>query len=218
MPGTAAPSHADDEKTFDELQERIRKTVDFLRSLNKDQFAEAAGRAVTFKAQGKEVTVKGAQYLASVGLPNFYFHVTTAYGLLRHNGVEIGKAMGAITVADNTFASPWVQQPLALGFDLVMHSATKYLNGHSDIIGGVVVSSRDDLSEKLTFLQNAVGGVASPFDSFLALRGLKTLHLRMAAHCENALFLAEMLESHPGVEQVIESGPGGAARLLDGAD
>ncbi|MGE0007107.1 MAG: DUF1993 family protein [Parvibaculaceae bacterium] len=92
LAGTAAPSHADDEKTFDELQERIRKTVDFLRSLNKDQFAEAAGRAVTFKAQGKEVTVKGAQYLASVGLPNFYFHVTTAYGLLRHNGVEIGKA------------------------------------------------------------------------------------------------------------------------------
>ena len=92
LAGIAAPSHSDDERTFDELHERIRKTVDFLRSLSKDQFAEAAERAVTFKAQGKDVTVKGAQYLFNVGLPNFYFHVTTAYGLLRHNGVEIGKA------------------------------------------------------------------------------------------------------------------------------
>ena len=92
MPGIAAPSHPDDEKTFDELHDRIRKTVEFLRSLNKEQFAEAADRAVTFKAGGKDLTVKGAQYLSNVGLPNFYFHVTTAYGLLRHNGVEIGKS------------------------------------------------------------------------------------------------------------------------------
>lgn len=91
LAGIAAPSHADDEKTFDELHERIRKTVDFLRSLNKEQFAEAETRPTTFKAQGKEMTVKGAQYLSNVGLPNFYFHVTTAYALLRHNGVEIGK-------------------------------------------------------------------------------------------------------------------------------
>jgi hypothetical protein len=92
LAGVAAPSHPDDEKSFDELHDRIRKTVDFLRGLNKDQFAEAADRAVTFKAQGKDLTVKGAQYLSNVGLPNFYFHLTTAYGLLRHNGVEIGKA------------------------------------------------------------------------------------------------------------------------------
>ena len=92
LAGVTAPSHADDEKSFDELHDRIRKTVDFLRSLNKDQFREAAERAVTFKAAGKDMTVKGAQYLSNVGLPNFYFHVTTAYGLLRHNGVEIGKA------------------------------------------------------------------------------------------------------------------------------
>ena len=91
LAGVTAPSHADDEKTFDELHERIRKTVDFLRSLSKDQFAEAETRPVTFKASGKDMTVKGAQYLSNVGLPNFYFHVTTAYGLLRHNGVEIGK-------------------------------------------------------------------------------------------------------------------------------
>lgn len=91
LAGATAPSHADEEKSFNELQERIRKTVEFLRSLNREQFAEAAERAVTFKAQGKDVTVKGAQYLSNVGLPNFYFHLTTAYGLLRHNGVEIGK-------------------------------------------------------------------------------------------------------------------------------
>ena len=91
LAGVTAPSHGDEEKTFDELQERIRKTVDFLRSLEKSQFAEAETRPVTFKAQGKDMTVKGAQYLSNVGLPNFYFHVTTAYGLLRHNGVEIGK-------------------------------------------------------------------------------------------------------------------------------
>ncbi|MGE0240481.1 MAG: DUF1993 family protein [Parvibaculaceae bacterium] len=92
LAGITAPSHPDDEKTFDELHDRIRKTVEFLRSLNKDQFAEAAERAITFKAGGKDLTVKGAQYLSNVGLPNFYFHVTTAYGLLRHNGIEIGKA------------------------------------------------------------------------------------------------------------------------------
>jgi hypothetical protein len=92
LAGTAAPSHADDEKTFDELHDRIRKTIDFLRSLRKEQFAEAADRAITFKSQGKDLTVNGAQYLANVGLPNFYFHLTTAYALLRHNGVEIGKA------------------------------------------------------------------------------------------------------------------------------
>jgi hypothetical protein len=92
LAGVTAPSHADDEKTFDELQARIRKTIDFLRGLNKEQFAEAETRPITFKAGGKDMTIKGAQYLSNVGLPNFYFHVTTAYGLLRHNGVEIGKA------------------------------------------------------------------------------------------------------------------------------
>jgi hypothetical protein len=92
LAGATAPSHQDEEKSFDELHDRIRKTVDYLRSLNKDQFAGGAERAITFKAGGKEFTVTGAQYLSNVGLPNFYFHVTTAYGLLRHNGVEIGKA------------------------------------------------------------------------------------------------------------------------------
>ena len=114
---------------------------------------------------------------------------------------------GIITVCDNTFASPWVQRPIEHGFDLVMHSATKYLNGHSDMVGGVlVVGENADLSERLTFLQNAVGAVAGPFDSFLALRGLKTLALRMERHCSNALAVARFLEGHKGVERVIYPG------------
>ncbi len=120
---------------------------------------------------------------------------------------EIGRQAGAITAADNTFASPYVQRPLELGFDLVMHSATKYLNGHSDIIGGMAVVGADaELADRLAFLQNAVGGIAGPFDSYLATRGLKTLHLRMQRHCENALEIATWLERHPRVERVIYPG------------
>ena len=114
---------------------------------------------------------------------------------------------GIITVCDNTFASPWVQRPIEHGFELVMHSATKYLNGHSDMVGGVlVVGENSDLGERLTFLQNAVGAVAGPFDSFLALRGLKTLALRMERHCSNALAVARFLERHKRVERVIYPG------------
>jgi cystathionine gamma-lyase len=114
---------------------------------------------------------------------------------------------GIITVCDNTFASPWVQRPIEHGFDMVMHSATKYLNGHSDMVGGVlVVGENADLSERLTFLQNAIGAVAGPFDSFLALRGLKTLALRMERHCSNALAVARFLERHARVEKVIYPG------------
>ncbi|HUP91436.1 MAG TPA: PLP-dependent transferase [Solimonas sp.] len=105
--------------------------------------------------------------------------------------------------ADNTFASPYLQRPLEHGFDLVMHSATKYINGHSDVVNGLlVVGSNAELLEKITFLQNAVGAVAGPFDSFLALRGVKTLALRMQRHCENALELAGWLERHPKVARV----------------
>ena len=120
---------------------------------------------------------------------------------------EFARARGIWLAVDNTFASPMLQRPLDLGAHLVMHSATKYLNGHSDIVGGVVVVGKDaELAEKMTFLQNAVGGVQGPFDSFLALRGLKTLHLRMRAHCENAMELAQWLQSHPEVEKVIHPG------------
>jgi cystathionine gamma-lyase len=120
---------------------------------------------------------------------------------------EIGQAIGAVTVADNTFATPFIHRPIEYGFDLVMHSATKYLNGHSDVIGGVVVAgSNTELTERLAFLQNATGAVPSPFDSFLVLRGLKTLHLRMRAHCENAQRVAEYLAGHARIESVIYPG------------
>ncbi|MHB8405625.1 MAG: trans-sulfuration enzyme family protein [Gammaproteobacteria bacterium] len=112
-----------------------------------------------------------------------------------------------MTVCDNTFASPYLQRPLESGFDAVMHSATKYLNGHSDMVGGILVAGeRPELVEQLAFLQNSVGAVAGPFDSFLALRGLKTLALRMQRHCSNALELAGWLEKHPRVERVVYPG------------
>ena len=117
---------------------------------------------------------------------------------------------GIVSVADNTFASPWIQRPLELGFDVVVHSTTKYLNGHSDVIGGVAVVGGEarhaELREQLGFLQNAVGAIAGPFDSFLALRGVKTLDLRMRRHCESALELAQWLEAHPRVRRVLYPG------------
>jgi cystathionine gamma-lyase len=120
---------------------------------------------------------------------------------------ERARKRGLIVVVDNTFCSPALQRPIELGADIVMHSATKYINGHSDIIGGLaIVGDRADLAEQMSFLQNAVGAVQGPFDSFLALRGLKTLHLRMKAHCENAQALAEFLEHHPAVERVAYPG------------
>jgi cystathionine gamma-lyase len=119
----------------------------------------------------------------------------------------VAKKHGLRMVVDNTFASPILQRPLEHGADIVMHSATKYLNGHSDMVGGMAVVGDDaELAEQMAFLQNSVGAVQGPFDSFLALRGLKTLHLRMRAHCENALALADWLQTHPGVEQVIYPG------------
>ena len=119
----------------------------------------------------------------------------------------IAKQRGLLVAVDNTFASPALQRPLEHGADLVMHSATKYLNGHSDMVGGMlVVGDNAELAEQLAFLQNSVGAVQGPFDSFLALRGLKTLHLRMQAHCGNAQALAEWLRSHPAIEDVIYPG------------
>lgn len=119
----------------------------------------------------------------------------------------IAKKRGLLVAVDNTFASPALQRPLEHGADLVMHSATKYLNGHSDMVGGMlVVGDNAGLADQLAFLQNSVGAVQGPFDSFLALRGLKTLHLRMKAHCENAQALAEWLQSHPRIEAVIYPG------------
>lgn len=119
----------------------------------------------------------------------------------------IAKKHGIIAVADNTFASPVVQNPLDHGFDIVIHSATKYLNGHSDMVGGIaVLAPNKDLEERLAYLQNAVGSILGPFDSFLALRGLKTLALRIQRHNENALKIAQFLEAHDKVEKVIYPG------------
>ena len=135
----------------------------------------------------------------------------------------IAKKRGLLVAVDNTFASPILQRPLERGADIVMHSATKYLNGHSDMVGGMlVVGDNDELGEQLAFLQNSVGAVQGPFDSFLALRGLKTLHLRMQAHCANAQALAEWLQTHDAVSDVIYPGLAShphhalAARQMDG--
>ncbi|RUO23343.1 cystathionine beta-lyase [Aliidiomarina iranensis] len=112
-----------------------------------------------------------------------------------------------IVVVDNTFATPYNQLPLALGADIVMHSATKYLNGHSDMVGGIaVVGEREDLQEDMAFLQNSIGSIAGPFDSYLALRGVKTLALRMKHHNQAALEIAEWLEQHPRVKTVVHPG------------
>ena len=120
---------------------------------------------------------------------------------------EIARPLGILTVADNTFASPWVQRPLDLGFDAVMHSATKYLNGHSDMVGGVVVvGANEEFAEQVGFLQNAAGAIAGPFDAYLANRGLKTLAVRMERHCGNALRIARWLEAHPKIERVYYPG------------
>ena len=116
---------------------------------------------------------------------------------------EIARANNILTVCDNTFASPWTQRPLEHGFDLVLHSTTKYLNGHSDMVGGIVIVGENaELRERLAFLQNAVGGIQGPFNSFLALRGVKTLALRLQQQCASALRIAQWLERHPKIVRV----------------
>lgn len=120
---------------------------------------------------------------------------------------KIARKRKIITVVDNTFATPWIQRPIELGCDIVLHSATKYINGHSDMVGGIVVAGGDaGLREQLTFLQNAIGSVAGPFDAYLAHRGVKTLGLRMERHCDNAMAIAQWLEKHPKISRVIYPG------------
>ncbi len=127
---------------------------------------------------------------------------------------KVAHAAGALAVCDNTFATPYLQRPLALGFDLVVHSVTKYLGGHSDVIGGALVANDDELAQRLAFFQNAAGGVPGPMDCFLVLRGTKTLHLRMDRHCQTAARLARFLVAHPAVTKVyypgLKSHPGHA--------
>lgn len=119
---------------------------------------------------------------------------------------DLAQALGLLLVVDNTFATPILQRPLVLGADIVLHSTTKYLNGHSDMIGGALVTARDDLAERIGFLQNAAGGVPGPFDCWLALRGIKTLPLRMRAHCESAMTLATWLAARSNVQHVYYPG------------
>jgi cystathionine gamma-synthase len=119
---------------------------------------------------------------------------------------ETAHAAGALLVVDNTFASPYLQRPIELGADIVVHSATKYLGGHSDLVSGFAATSRPELAERLGFLQNSLGAVAGPFDSWLVLRGLKTLPVRMRQHCENARAVAGFLGGHPAVQRVLYPG------------
>ncbi len=118
----------------------------------------------------------------------------------------LARDKGVLSVVDNTFMSPYFQKPLALGADIVMHSVTKYINGHSDVVGGMLVTNNDKLHTDLKFYQNSVGGVPAPMDCFLVMRGIKTLHVRMERHAENAMTVAKFLESHPAVEKVIYPG------------
>ncbi len=113
---------------------------------------------------------------------------------------------GAVVVVDNTFATPYLQRPLELGADVVVHSTTKYLGGHSDVVGGFVAVADDEIGDRIAFLQNAAGGVPGPFDCYLVLRGIKTLGVRMDRHCANALAVAEMLDGHPAVARVLYPG------------
>ena len=119
---------------------------------------------------------------------------------------EVARAAGIVTLCDNTFLSPYFQNPLALGIDMVLHSTTKYINGHSDVVGGAIVVNDPALAERVYFNQNAMGTCQSPMDSFLVLRGLKTLALRMEAHNRNALSIAGWLEAHPKIERVFHTG------------
>ena len=120
--------------------------------------------------------------------------------------VALAKKSGAVVVVDNTFATPYLQRPLEFGADIVMHSATKFINGHSDMVGGIVVTSSERFAKRLGYLQNSIGAVAGPFDSFLALRGVKTLDVRMERHCRSALQIARWLEAHASVESVLYPG------------
>ena len=119
---------------------------------------------------------------------------------------DVAHASGVDVVVDNTFATPYLQTPLELGADVVVHSTTKYLGGHSDVVGGFIAVNRDDLAERLSFVQNAVGAVPSPFDCYLLLRGVKTLGVRMDRHCDNAQAVAEFLADHPAVDRVLFPG------------
>jgi cystathionine beta-lyase len=122
---------------------------------------------------------------------------------------EIARRQGVLTIVDNTFMTPYLQRPIEKGADIVVHSATKYLGGHSDLVAGLAVANSKELAERIHFIQNSTGGILNPFDSFLLIRGIKTLSVRMDRHNENALYIAEFLRSHPAIDKVYYPGFGG---------
>jgi cystathionine gamma-lyase len=174
-------------------------------------FERVRKRSMGFKVSYADPNVAGAVAKALQQDSRMIWVETPSNPLLKVTDLaavaKVGKERGILTVVDNTFASPWVQRPLELGIDMVVHSVTKYINGHSDMVGGiVVVRDRKDVAEKLEFMQNAIGSILDPFSCFLALRGVKTLPLRMKQHCENAMELAKWLHQHPQVERTIYPG------------
>jgi cystathionine gamma-lyase len=175
------------------LFDRIRKRTAGLRVSYVDpDHPEAIDKAI--RAETKMIWAESPS--------NPVLKVTDLYAVAR-----LAKSRGVLTVCDNTFASPALQRPLALGFDIVVHSITKYINGHSDVVGGVVIiGDNPELKDKLEFMQNAIGSIMDPFTAFLALRGVKTLPLRMHQHCYNALAIAQWLDAHPRTERVIYPG------------
>ncbi len=170
-------------------------------------FTNVRERSAGLKFSYADLAVEGALEAAVTGKTRMIWVETPTNPLLKLVDLEklasFARKRGILTVCDNTFATPVSQRPIEFGIDMVVHSATKYLNGHSDMIGGaLVVGENKELQENLTFLQNAVGGIAGPFDSFLALRSLKTLPLRMERHAENAMAIAEWLEGHGSIEKL----------------
>jgi len=171
------------------------------------------GIEFTFKDTSQGVEVPAGTDVVWVESPTNPLLRTTDIRAL----VEKAHAVGAIVVVDNTFATPVFQQPLALGADVVVHSTTKYLNGHSDVVGGAIITNHDDLAEKFAFLQNSVGAVPGPWDCFLTLRGLKTLHVRMDRHQQNTQTLVAWLKERSDVKVVHYPGFGGMVSfVLDG--
>jgi len=173
-------------------------------------FERVRKKSAGLKVSYVDLTKEGALESAITGDTKLVWIETPTNPLLKLADIEaiskITKRKNIILAVDNTFASPYLQKPLGLGADIVVHSATKYINGHSDVIGGVAITNRGDLAEKIGFIQNAVGGIAGPFDSFLAHRGLKTLGIRMQRHSENALAIAQWLEKQAGVSRVYYPG------------
>lgn len=166
------------------------------------------GLEVAYAADGSRSAYDAA--IATLAKPRLLWVETPTNPLLDLVEIEglvsLGRRHSMTTVVDNTFASPYLQQPLRLGADLVLHSTTKYIGGHSDLIGGAVISRRTDQLSDIRFLQNALGGVPGPMDCYLALRGLKTLAVRMEQHCRNAMALARALDGRPGIRRVLYPG------------